>query len=295
VVSVQFLTILVAGVLLGGIYALVSVGLNLIFGVTRVVNFAQGEFVMLGMYGAFVARAGFGLDPYVSALIVAPLMFLLGVAVQRYVFQPLLEQPMMQLFASFGLLILLQNIVLLVTGGQAQSVLTGYSGSALDLGGVSVSVPRLVIFVLTTALTAALVLFLKRTFLGTAIRSVSQDRRAARLMGIDVERTYLFTFGLGAGLAGLAGVLLAPLFTLTPEIGFSFILPAFAVVVLGGLGSVTGAYVGGLLVGVVESLAGYYIDPSLKQAFWFTLFVAVLVVRPAGLLGRAGSEEVGTR
>lgn len=291
----QFLTILVAGILLGGIYALVAVGLNLIFGVTRVVNFAQGELVMLGMYAAYVAHAFVGLDPYVSALIVAPMAFLLGLGLQRWLFQPLLEEPMMQLFASFGLLILLQNLVLLVTGGGAKSVRTGYAGEAIDWAGVSISIPRLVIFVLTTLITVALVLFLKKTFLGTAIRSVSQDRQAARLMGINVERTYMLTFGLGAGLAGLAGVLLAPLFTLTPEIGFSFILPAFAVVILGGLGSVTGAYVGGLLVGVIESLAGFYIDPSLKQAFWFSLFVIVLVVRPSGLMGRAGAEEVGTR
>lgn len=291
----QFLTILVAGVLLGSIYALVAVGLNLIFGVTRVVNFAQGELVMLGMYGAYVARAVGGLDPYVSALIVAPLSFLLGMALQRWVFEPLIEEPMMQLFASFGLLLLLQNIVLLATGGAAKSVRTDYAGEAVDVAGVSVSIPRLVIFVITTLITISLVLFLKKTFLGTAIRSVSQDRQAARLMGINVEWTYILTFGMGAALAGLAGVLLAPLFTLTPDIGFSFILPAFAVVILGGLGSVTGAYVGGLLVGVIESLAGYYIDPSIKQAFWFTLFVMVLVVRPSGLLGRAGAEEVGTR
>jgi len=291
----QFLTILVAGILLGGIYALVAVGLNLIFGVTRVVNFAQGELVMLGMYGAYAARAFFGLDPYVSAFIVAPLCFLFGMALQRWVFQPLLAEPMMQLFASFGLLILLQNLVLLITGGDAKSVRTAYSGKSLQVGGVSISVPRLAIFVLATLITVALIIFLRHTFLGTAIRSVSQDRQAARLMGINVERTYLLTFGLGAGLAGLAGVLLAPLFTLTPDVGFSFILAAFAVVVLGGLGSVAGAYIGGLFVGVIESLAGYYIDPSLKQAFWFTLFVIVLVVRPSGLLGHAGAEEVGTR
>jgi branched-chain amino acid transport system permease protein len=292
---VQFLTILVSGVLLGAIYALVSVGLNLIFGVTRVVNFAQGEFVMFGMYGAYLGRAVLGLDPYVSAFVVAPLTFLLGVVVQRLIIQPLVEQQSMQMFATFGLLILMQNLVLMLTGGAAKSVRTSYSGSSLEVAGISVSVPRLVIFVLTTALTAALVVFLQRTMTGTAIRAVSQDRQAARLMGIDVERTYLLTFGLGAALAGVAGVLLAPLFTLTPEIGFSFILPAFAVVILGGLGSVVGAYVGGIAVGVIEALAGFYLDPSLKQTFWFVLFVAVLVVRPAGLLGRAGSEEVGAR
>lgn len=287
----DFVNVLVAGLLLGGIYALVALGLNLVFGVVRVVNFAQGEFVMLGIYGAYVAST-FGIDPYVSVLIVAPLSFLLGVIVQKLLIEPLLDEPLMQIFATFGLVILLQNLVLAVTTGVPRSVRTGASSATLDLG-VAVSVPRLLVLVLATALAGGLMWFFRATALGTSIRAISQDRDTARLMGIDVNRTYLFTFGLATMISGVAGVLLAPIYTATPSVGFSFILPAFAVVILGGLGSVPGAYVGGLVVGLAEAFAGFYLDSALKQAIWFVLFLLVLVIRPQGLFGRKGAEAVG--
>jgi branched-chain amino acid transport system permease protein len=151
------------------------------------------------------------------------------------------------------------------------------------------------VFFAATAIAIALMIFLSRTMAGKAIRAVIQDRQSARLMGINVERTYLLTFALGSALAGVAGALLAPIYTLSPYIGGNFILAAFAVVVLGGLGSVPGAFIGGILVGVMEAFAGYYIDPALKQAIWFIIFVVVLVVRPSGLMGQAGAEEVGLR
>ena len=291
----EVVNVAVVGLLLGGIYALVSIGLTLIFGVIRVVNFAQGEFVMLGLFGAYYAHQWAGLDPYVSVLIVGPAAFVLGVVVQRLIIQPLLDEPMMQIFATFGLVILLENVVLASTRGVPRTTRTAYSTSTLDLGIATVSVPRLVVLLVAIAITIALPLFLRRSMLGTAIRAVAFDRRAARLMGINVERVYMLTFGVGAALAALAGVLLAPIYTATPGIGFNFILPAFAVVILGGLGSIAGAFIGGLIVGLVEAFSGFYIDPSLKQAIWFLLFVAVLVVRPSGLLGRAGEEEAGFR
>jgi len=154
---------------------------------------------------------------------------------------------------------------------------------------------RLITLLATTLITVGLHFFLKRTMLGKAIRAVTQDKRAARVMGIDVERIFLLTFGIGAALAGLAGALLTPIYSITPGIGGNFIMAAFAVVVLGGLGSVWGAYLGGLIVGVVEAFAGFYIDPVLKSAVWFLIFLVVLVVRPAGLLGQVGAEEVGFR
>ncbi|MGH2949445.1 MAG: branched-chain amino acid ABC transporter permease, partial [Solirubrobacteraceae bacterium] len=209
--------------------------------------------------------------------------------------QPLLDEPMMQIFATFGLVILLENIVLASTRGVPRTTRTAYSTSTLDLGIATVSVPRLVVLVVAIAIAVALPLYLRRSMLGTAVRAVAFDRRAARLMGINVERVYMLTFGVGAALAALAGVLLAPIYTATPGIGFNFILPAFAVVILGGLGSIAGAFIGGMIVGLVEAFSGFYIDPSLKQAIWFLLFVAVLVVRPSGLLGRAGEEEAGFR
>ena len=289
------LNVLSFGILLGGIYALVSIGLNLIFGVIRIVNFAQGELVMFGMYGSYAAYSQFGISPYLSVFIVAPLVGLLGVAVQRLVIQPLRDEPNMQIFATFGLLIMFQNIMLAVTRGEAYTVGGGTGAQVLAIGDLKLGVVRVVTFAAATLITIGLHLFLSRTMAGKSIRAVTQDKRAARAMGINVERTFLITFGIGAALAGLAGALLTPIYSITPAVGGNFILAAFAVVVLGGLGSVWGAYIGGLIVGVVEAFAGFYIDPALKNAIWFAIFLVVLIVRPAGLLGQVGAEEVGFR
>jgi branched-chain amino acid transport system permease protein len=289
------LNVLVVGILLGGIYALASIGLNLIFGVIRIVNFAQGELLMLGMYGAFLCASMLKLDPYLSILVVVPAMFLFGVIIQRLVIQPLQAESTMQIFATFGLLTILQNVVLLITRGEGYSVSSKFAQLSIGFGEIRISGARLIVLVSTTLIALGLHWFLTRNLVGKSIRAVAQDRDAARLMGIDVERTFMLTFGIGSALAGLAGVLLAPIYTLSPGIGGNFILAAFAVVVLGGLGSVAGAYFGGMIVGIVEAFAGYYIDPELKQAFWFIIFLAVLVIRPSGLFGRVGAEEVGFR
>ena len=291
----DLLNIVAVGLLLGGIYALVSVGLNLIFGVIRVVNFAQGEFVMLGMYGTFAVSAATGLDPYLGVVVVVPALFVLGALVQRLVLSRLRAEPAMQIFATFGLLLLLQNVVLAVTRGTAYSVNTPVSQISVGLGTVQIGLSRVIVLLAATAVTLVLGLWLQRSTLGRAIRAVAQDQRAATLMGVNTDRVYMPSFGIGAGLAGLAGCLLAPLYTMSPQIGTNFILPAFAVVVLGGLGSVGGAYVGGLMVGMIEALAGYYLDPALKHAVLFAVFIAELVVRPSGLFGQAGAEEVGLR
>ncbi len=290
-----FLNILVAGILLGGIYALVSVGLNLIFGVIRVVNFAQGEFVMLGMYGTYAFYAVTKLDPYSAVIVVVPAMFVLGALVQRFILSRLRAEPSMQIFATFGLLLLMQNVVLALTGGTAYSVSSPVAQLSISAGPVDIGLVRLIVLAAATAVAAGLGMFLQRTMLGRAIRAVAQDHRAATLMGIDVEFIYMISFGIGAALAGLAGCLLTPIYTLSPQIGTNFILPAFAVVVLGGLGSVFGAYIGGFIVGLTEAFAGYYLDPSLKHAVLFAVFILVLVVKPSGLFGQVGAEEVGLR
>lgn len=292
----EVLTVIISGLLVGGIYAIVAIGLNVAFGVVRVVNFAHGEMVMIGMYVAYFAWTAWGIDPYVSSLFIAiPLGFLLGYLIQRLVIQRLLKEPLMQMFATFGLLIFFENVVLAITRGEPKTLRTPLSSATLDLFGVSISVTRLIVLGVAIVVTLILVLFLRRTLHGTAVRAVSQDRATASLMGINVNRLYLVAFGVSGALALMAGTLLAPIYTATPSIGFSFVLPAFAVVVLGGLGSITGSLVGGLIVGVIEALSGYFLDPALKQAVWFTLFLAVLVIRPAGLFGQAGSEELGTR
>ena len=291
----NIVNVLVFGLLLGGIYGLVSIGLNLIFGVIRIVNFAQGELVMFGMYGSYYAYSTFGISPYLSVFIVAPLVGLLGMAIQRLVIQPLQAEPNMQIFATFGLLMMFQNIMLAVSRGEAYSVGGEVGATVLEVGNLKMSLVRVVTFIAVTVITIGLHLFLSRTLTGKSIRAVTQDKRAARAMGINVERTFLITFGIGAALAGMAGAMLTPIYSITPAVGGNFILAAFAVVVLGGLGSVWGAYIGGLIVGVVEAFAGFYIDPVLRSAVWFIIFLVVLIVRPSGLLGQVGAEEVGFR
>jgi branched-chain amino acid transport system permease protein len=292
---IEFLNIIAVGLLLGGIYSLVAVGLNLIFGVVRIVNFAQGEFVMLGMYGTFAAQMALGFDPYIAPVIVVPLLFALGCAVYWLLLRPLQGEPMMQVFATFGLLMALENIVLAVTRGVGYSVNSALSQISIKLGPLQIGLTRVIVLTAATAVAIALGWYLKTSLPGKAIRAIAQDRRAARLMGINVDRMYMISFGIGTALAGLAGCLLAPLYTMSPQIGANFIMPAFAVVVLGGLGSVAGAYAGGIIVGLTEALAGYYLDPALKQAVLFMVFIFVLLVRPQGLFGIAGAEEVGLR
>lgn len=291
----QISNILTLGLLLGGIYALVSVGLNLIFGVIRIINFAQGEFVMLGMYGAYACYSFMGIDPYVALVVVVPVLGLLGMAVYWFMMRPLQNEPMMQVFASFGLLLVLQNAILGITGGLTYSVNTPLSNITYGFGSIQISLSRLVVLVAAAVVALALGAFLTRTTFGQAIRAVAQDRKGAQLMGINVERTYMWSFAIGTGLAGLAGVLLTPIFTMSPQIGGNFIMAAFAVVVLGGLGSVLGAFIGGFVVGLTEAIGGYYVDPVLKNAILFSVFIIVLLVKPSGLLGHAGAEEVGLR
>src|SRR6056297_534240 len=194
----SFLNILIVGLMLGGIYGLVSMGLNLIFGVIRIVNFAQGELVMLGMYGAYLSWFLLGLDPYVSSIIVVPGLFVIGVVIQRFVLQPLQNEPFMQIFATFGLLMLFQNLVLAITGGTGYSVRSEVSSTVINLGDINISVARLVVFITVIVVALGLNWFVMNTMPGKAIRAVTQDRRSARLMGINVERAFMLTFGAGA-------------------------------------------------------------------------------------------------
>jgi branched-chain amino acid transport system permease protein len=291
----EALSILIVGLLLGGIYGLVAVGLNIIFGVVRVVNFAQGELVMIAMYATYLLYTYASINPYLAIFVVCPLLFLIGVAIYQFVLRPLQSEPNMQIFATFGLLIVFQNIALGLTSGRTNGIDWSFSREVVTIGSYNISATRIVALLALTCVTVGLQFFLSKTMVGKAVRAVIQDRGAARAMGIRVERAYALTFGAGAALAGLAGALLIPIYSVTPWIGGNFILAAFAVVVLGGLGSIWGAYLGGLVVGVVEAFAGFYIDPALRQAIWFSIFILVLVVRPSGLLGQAGAEEVGFR
>lgn len=278
-----------SGIMLGGIYALISIGLTMIFGVIKIVNFAHGELIMLAMYGTYWLFQSYGLDPYLSSLVIVPLFFLLGIVLQRAVIHPIVKAPhVAQIFATVGLSVIFQNLALLLWKADFRAVQTGYTSSVLTLGSIHLGATRIVAFLVTIAVSILLFYFLNRTMLGKSIRAVSQDPEAAKLMGIKESRMQLIAFGIGSACAGLAGVLLMPIFSVFPNVGSYFIVTAFAVVVLGGMGSMTGALIGGLIIGCVEALAGYYGAISLKEAFYFFIFLVILFIKPSGLLGKSG-------
>lgn len=288
--------LVVASLLLGGLYVTISIGLNLVFGVMRVMNFAHGEFVMLAMYAVYWAYEAGGIDPYAAGLLVVPAVFLICVTVLRpFVLWLVNSPPLVQVFATLGLSIALQNLALLLWAGNFRSIQTTYSNTLVDLATVRLPLTRLIAFAVAFLVVIALHLFMKYSFFGKAVRATAQNRRTARLMGINVERIYVLVFALGTSIAALAGVLLMPIYSVYPGVGFQLAIIAFVVVVLGGLGSLPGAVLGGLLIGIVEVCSGYFIAPSMKQIVYFAVFILVLVVRPAGLLGQRGSEEVGLK
>lgn len=283
---------LISGLLLGGIYSLISMGLNLILGVVRIVNFAHGEFLMIAMYASFLFYSTMGLDPYVSGILVIALLFLLGVITQRFMIQPILDTPdTTKVFATLGLSIALQNLALMVMGANHMSVSTSYQSAVINLGELAISIPRLIAFIIAISVAILLYLFLQKTMVGKAVRAVAIQRQAAYLMGINVKKIYLLAFGIGVGLVGLAGAILMPIYSIYPTLGTSFVLIAFVVVVLGGMGSMFGAFFGGLIIGVVEALSGVLIDTGLKEAVYFIIFILVLLFRPSGIFGLGKAEE----
>jgi branched-chain amino acid transport system permease protein len=293
----DLIQVAVSGLLLGGVYALLSVGLTLIFGVVRIINFAHGELLMIGMYITFWFFVLTGVNPYLSVVAVIPALFLIGVIIQRLVIQPLQEaSAMMKVFATCGLFIVLQNLALMVFRGDYRTIQTSMSMAILSFLGISVSLPRLFAFVAAVVIFGLLYVLIQYTFTGKALRAVAENRAMAQLMGIRVQRLYLLAFGIGAALTGVAGVFLLPFTYVYPSIGGIYTLVAFVVVVLGGLGNMVGAFLGGLFIGLIESFSGTYISPALKEAAYFVIFILILLVRPQGLFGMGkGTEEVGLR
>lgn len=283
--------VLTSGLLLGGLYALLAVGLTLIFGVLRVVNFAHGEFMMLGMFGAFWLWSLWGVDPYLSVWLIVPAIFVLGLLVGRVVIKRTIGGPdVTVVFATLGLSILLQNAALTMWSSEPRSASSFLQGEVLQLGGVRISLSMAVSFVAAVLLAAGLWLMLNRTTFGKAVQAVAQQRVAATLMGIDVNRIYILTFAIAVAMAGAMGALIAPMFSVYPRVGLSYVITAFVIVVLGGLGSIGGAVVASLIIGVVQSVAGYLIGPAWAEMAYFILFMLVLLVRPQGLFGRRGAE-----
>ena len=279
--------LMINGLLVGGIYALISIGLCLIFGVLEVVNFAHGEFLMLSMYVTYWLFHFYGLDPYLSLLIVIPLFFFIGLAIQRSIIQPILEAPLLsQIFATVGLSVVLQNVALFFWKADYRTVKTSYSANVVNVGSLIISFPRLIAFCVALTVIVALFIFFKKTYTGKAIRALAQERRASMLMGINIHRMYQIAFGIGIACAGGAGAILIPIYYTFPTVGTLFVLTAFVVVILGGYNSLTGALVGGLIIGVVESFSGFFISPHLKEAIYFAIFILILLFKPTGLFGQ---------
>jgi len=282
--------LIINGLLLGGAYAIISLGLTLIFGVVRVVNFAHGEFLMVGMYLVYLAASHFGIHPYVGLVPVAIILFALGAATQRLVIQPLLDaDEHIQIFATVGISTILLNLALVVFGANVLRAPVELGTDSISVGNYAMVTGQLITFIAALVLAVGLHLFMHRTYLGRALRAVAQHRYAAMLMGVNVKAVYVLAFGLGTAFVGIAAGLLAPQYPVFPTVGTYFVLTAFVIVVLGGMGSLYGAVAGSMIIGVVDTLAGYYIAPDLKEVVYFGIFLLILVLRPTGLFG-VGTE-----
>lgn len=280
------------GLLLGGAYAIISIGLTLIFGVVRVVNFAHGEFLMIGMYAAWLFAQAAGLHPYVSAPLVVALLVLVGAAMQRFVIQPLLAADAhIQIFATVGVSTALLNLALMTFGADIRKVDFALGTQNLSLGPLTFVSGQLYTFVTAVVVAVAMHVFLAATHTGRAFRALAQNRTAAALMGVNVNATYVLAFGIGAGLVGLASCLLALQYPVFPTVGSYFVLTAFVIVVLGGMGSLPGAVIGSMFIGLIDSLAGFYVGPDLKEVVYFVIFLIILIVRPTGLFGLGRGSE----
>lgn len=283
-----FLQSLISGVLIGGVYALIGIGLTIIFGVMRVINFAHGDLLMIGMYMTYTLFTLLGIDPFISIAITIPLMFLFGAFMQKVFINRMLGAlPQNQILLTIGLGLIMSNTMMLAYTSDYKILTTEYSSSSFTVAGISISTPLAISFVITAAITALLYWFLLKTDTGQAIRATAQDREAAQLMGINVKWMSILAFGMGSALAGTAGALISPTYYIFPQIGSTFTLKAFVITVLGGMGSIVGATIGGVIIGVAESMSAVYISSGWKDVVVFVLFLLVLLFKPAGLMGKS--------
>lgn len=288
---------IITGLLLGGVYSLVAMGLTLIFGVLDILNFAHGALMGLAMYASFVLVSNVGFNPYLAMLISIPLLFLIGAVLQRLLFDHVMDQPHEnQLLLTFGLALLIVNALLLFFSATPKNVAFPYADTGIPLGvitvegpirmfGALVDLPRLIAFFGSLLLAGLLYLLLQKTKLGTAIRAVAENSEGAAMVGINVRQIYMITFGLGTACVGAAGALVLPFISLQPTTGEQFTIIAFVVVVLGGLGNVVGALIGGLLIGLVQEVGGAVFPGVQPLLFVFIVFVVMLLFRPQGIMG----------
>jgi branched-chain amino acid transport system permease protein len=274
------------GLTTGAVYALIALGLTLIYGVLHIVNFAHGASLMVALYGVYLLKAHWGIDPYLALPIMVPAMFALGYLLQRGVINRASHgKDENILLVTLGVSIVMENLALMAFKSDTRTIETAYTLSTVAIGPAMIALPKLIAFVGAAATSAVLLWIVARTDLGRAIRAVAKEKQGARLMGIDVEHVYAMSFGIGLACLGAAACFLLPAYYVNPQVGGGFVLVAFTIVVLGGMGSFAGALLGGLLIGVVESLGGLMLGESLGQIGIFAIFIAVLLFRPQGLFG----------
>lgn len=279
------------GILMGGIYGLTAVGLTLVFGVMKVINFAHGSFLMVGMFASYWLCSLTGLNPYLALIFVVPFSFIIGFCTQAILIKPIFKkekgvrEPLGVLLLTTGLWLLLDNLALLLFGPDYRTLKTSYSGSSYQLSNILINAPRLYAFVGMVIGSFSLYFFLKRTTTGKAIRATAQDRDAAGLMGINIYRIYNIAFGMGVGLTGFVGGLLTIFFYIFPTVGVSFNIKAFIIVVLGGLGSIPGALIGGLVLGIIDSIGAQFMHATWTAVISYVIFLLVLFFKPEGILG----------
>ncbi|KJS00570.1 MAG: ABC transporter permease [Desulfobulbaceae bacterium BRH_c16a] len=284
---------MINGVLMGSIYGLTAMGLTIIFGVLKVINFAHGSLLMVGMYAAYWAISLTGIHPYLALVIVIPAMFIFGYYLQDIVIKPIfiaeknVREPITVIIVTTGIWYILDNLALLVFGPQYRSLSNNpLQGQMLELGEMFVSVPKLYGFITALVTAGAIHWFMKNTLMGRAIRATSMDREAASLMGINQYRIYNVAFGIGAATTGIAAVTLLPFYNVFPTVGVLFDIKGFIIVVLGGLGSISGALIGGIIVGLIESVGPQFMTATWTEAIVYGLFLIVLFVKPSGLFGQ---------
>jgi branched-chain amino acid transport system permease protein len=281
-----FLSGLANGLLIGAVYALIALGLTLVYGVLHIINFAHGATLTAAMFAVFVAHSAFKIDPYVAILGLAPLFFALGYALQRFVIDPASHgDDSNGLLVTLGLSIIIENGLLAGFRSDTRSIDVPYAFAVVEVGPLFLSTPKLIAFFSAFVVALLLWITLTRTDIGKAIRAVAKEKMGATLAGIDVAHIYAVTFGLSAACLAVAACLLMPTFLVNPRIGNAFVLVAFTIVVLGGMGSIAGALIGGLFIGVVESMSGLYFGESLGQIGIFLIFILVLLFKPTGLFG----------
>jgi branched-chain amino acid transport system permease protein len=290
---VTIIQVIANGVLLGGLYACIAIGFSIIWGVMNLINLAHGSMIILGAYVTFLVSSSLGIDPFLTIPVSAAVLFAIGYILQRAVINLIIEASIfMTLIFSFGLDMLMINVNLGLFTADMRSIDVPYAHQSFEIAGITFAYGRLLVFAAAIALTLALDVILNHTRIGRAIKATSFDREAASLAGINVAEVYALTFGIGAMMAGIAGSLVAVIYSFSPVMGDTFTMKSFVVVVLGGLGSVAGAIVAGIALGVVENLASLLLDPGYRDAIGFGLFLLVLVARPQGLLGKQFFAEV---